>query len=59
MQAEKYPVQKENENITRFFFIRKIFIRKWASKTKNLKEMLGKSPASDTLVVIFKNADFS
>ena len=41
------------------FFILNFFIRKWASKPKNLKKMLRKSPASNALAAIFKNADFS
>ena len=41
------------------FYIRTIFIRKWASKPQNLKKMLRKSPASIAWAAIFKNADFS
>ena len=35
------------------FFIRKVFIRKWASKTQNLKKILRKSLASNAWVAIF------
>ena len=35
-----------NLSVTKFL-IRKIFIRKWASKPENLKKMLSKSPASN------------
>ena len=40
------------------FFIRKIFIWKWASKIQNLKKIYRKSPASDAQAEILKNADF-
>ena len=38
--------QKLDNNI-RFFYIRKVFRRKWVSKTQNLKKMLRKSLASN------------
>ena len=41
------------------FFIRKFFIKKWASKPQNFKKMLRKSPASIAWAAIFENADFS
>ena len=37
----------------------KIFIRKWAPKTQNLKKMLRESPTSNVWCTIFKNTDFS
>ena len=39
-------------------FIRKLFIKKWASKTLK-HQMLKKSPASNVWVAIFQNANFS
>ena len=39
-----------------FLFIRKNFVRKWA--TKILKKMLRKSPSSNAWAAIFKNAGF-
>ena len=51
---------KVSKLTTRFlffvFFIRKIFVRKWA--TKILKKMLIKSPSSNAWAAIFKNAGF-
>ena len=51
---------KVSKLTTRFlffvFFIRKIFVRKWA--TKILKKMLRKSPSSNAWAAIFKNAGF-
>ena len=40
------------------FFIRKLFIRKWAPKTKNLKKILRKSPTSNVWAASFRNTDF-
>ena len=42
-----------------FFFIRKSFIRKWASKTPQAKEMLRKSPTSNNWPSIFKTLIFA
>ena len=42
-----------------FFFIRKSFIRKWASKTPQAKEMLRKSPAWNNWPSIFKTLIFA
>ena len=50
---------KLNFIVNLFFFIRKVFIRKWASKTQKFKKKLRKSPVSNAWALIFKNADFS
>ena len=44
------------QNLYMFFYIRKTFVRKWASK---FPQTVRKSPASIVWAAIFKNADFS
>ena len=42
-----------------FFYKKRFYKKKEPRKPKNLKKMFRKSPASDALAKIFKNADFS
>ena len=57
-QRVSYRTHKKPFSFTRFF-IRKIFIRKWTSKTQKLFKMLKKSPGSNACAAIFRNVDFS
>ena len=41
------------------FFIRKMFLRKWASRNEKFKKMLKKSPVSNAWAAILKNSGFT